>query len=179
MTDKELMQMALNALIDAADSQNWEMQQNIDQHGEWYRRSVYLKQSTTNSQEAIKALRIRLSQCERCGEANPAEIHTCSPQEPVLQDIEQYRLQMAAISTAAIGYWKEGDGILPDYDTPALRDVAKLYSKYEALYATPPQREWQGLTDEEKLIVNQMWNMVGVDGSIKAIETRLKEKNSA
>ena len=79
MTDKELMQMALDALIDAADSQNWEMQQNIDQHGEWYRRSVYLKQSTTNSQEAIKALRARLSQCERCGEVNPAEIHTCTP----------------------------------------------------------------------------------------------------
>ena len=56
--------------------------------------------------------------CERCGEKNPAEIHTCTP-----------------------------------------------------------KREWQGLTDEEKLIVNQMWNMVGVDGSIKAIETRLKEKN--
>ena len=79
MTDKELMQMALDALIDAADSQNWEMQQNIDQHGEWYRRSLYLKQATTNSQEAIKELRARLSQCERCGEKNPAEIHTCTP----------------------------------------------------------------------------------------------------
>jgi hypothetical protein len=64
MTDRELMQMALDALIDAADSQNWEMQQNIDQHGEWYRRSVYLKQATTNSQEAIKALRARLAQPE-------------------------------------------------------------------------------------------------------------------
>jgi hypothetical protein len=51
-----------------------------------------------------------------------------------LQDSEQYRLQMAGISTAAIGYWKEGDGIHPDYDTPALRDVAKLYAKYDELY---------------------------------------------
>jgi hypothetical protein len=41
------------------------------------------------------------------------------------------------------------------------------------------KKEWVGLTDEEKLIVNQMWNMVGVDGSIKAIEAKLKEKNSA
>ena len=54
--------------------------------------------------------------------------------EPVLQDIEQYRLQMAGISTAAIGYWKESDGIHPDYDTLALRDVAKLYAKYDELY---------------------------------------------
>ena len=111
MTDKELMQMALDALIDAADSQNWEMQQNIDQHGEWYRRSVYLKQSTTNSQEAIKALRIRLSQCERCGEKNPAEIHTCSP-----------------------------------------------------------QREWQGLTDEER--------EEATGWSVEHIEAKLKEKNT-
>jgi len=49
-----------------------------------------------------------------------------------LQDIEQYLLQMAGISTAAIGYWKEGDSILPAYDTPALRDVAKLYANYES-----------------------------------------------
>lgn len=54
--------------------------------------------------------------------------------KPVLQDIEQYRMQMAGISTAAIGYWKEGDGIHPDYDTIALRDVAKLYAKYDELY---------------------------------------------
>ena len=55
-------------------------------------------------------------------------------QEPVLQDIEQYRMQMAGISTAAIGYWKEGYDIHPDYDTVALRDVARLYAKYDALY---------------------------------------------
>lgn len=55
--------------------------------------------------------------------------------EPIkLEDIEQYRLQMAGISTAAIGYWKEGDSIHPDHDTPALRDVAKLYAKYHELY---------------------------------------------
>jgi hypothetical protein len=56
-------------------------------------------------------------------------------QEPVLHEIEQYRMQMAGISTAALGYWKEGDSIHPDYDTPALRDVAKLYAKYAALHA--------------------------------------------
>lgn len=49
-----------------------------------------------------------------------------------LQDIEQYLLQMAGISTAAIGYWKEDDSIPPVYDTPALRDVAKLYANYES-----------------------------------------------
>ena len=56
------------------------------------------------------------------------------PAQPKLEDIEQYRMQMAGISTAAIGYWKEGDSIHPDYDTVALRDVARLYAKYDALY---------------------------------------------
>ena len=60
--------------------------------------------------------------------------------EPVLADIEQYRLQMAAISTAAIGYWKQGDGIRPEYDTLALRDVTTLYEKYAALHKTQPER---------------------------------------
>lgn len=51
-----------------------------------------------------------------------------------LELIEQLRLQMAAISSAALGYWKESDSIHPQYDTPALRDVAKLYAKYEVIF---------------------------------------------
>lgn len=52
-----------------------------------------------------------------------------------LEDIEQYRQQMAGISCAAHGHWKECDGVHPDYDAVPLRDVAKLYAKYEALKA--------------------------------------------
>jgi len=51
-----------------------------------------------------------------------------------LDSIEQYRMQMAAISSAAIGYWVESTGIKPEYDTMPLRDVAKLYAKYETLH---------------------------------------------
>jgi len=70
--------------------------------------------------------------------AMPLYLHP-APAVPVLHDIEQYRMQMAGISAAAIGYWKEGESIHPDYDTLALRDVAKLYAKYEELYkATHP-----------------------------------------
>lgn len=70
---------------------------------------------------------------------------TQQPQK--LEDIEQYRMQMAGISTAAIGYWKEGDSIHPDYDTLALRDVAKLYAKYDALYKTQQPQAEQALKD--------------------------------
>lgn len=58
--------------------------------------------------------------------------------KPVLMDIEQYRIQMAGISTAAFGYLKEGDPVHPDYDTLALRDVAKLYAKYDLLFKAQP-----------------------------------------
>jgi hypothetical protein len=154
MTDKELMQMALDAVIDAADSQNWEMQQNIDQHGEWYRRSVYLKQAAAKSQETIETLRIRLSQCERCGEKNPAEIHTCTPLEPV-------------------AVWELQEG---GWDTIADRDWMESLPIGTKLYTAPPQREWQGLTDEEikEILDCGRPNLV----NIKKAEQKLKEKNA-
>ena len=51
---------------------------------------------------------------------------------PKLDDIEQYRMQMTAISTAALGYFKEGDSIHPDYVSPALGEVTRLYEAYAA-----------------------------------------------
>jgi hypothetical protein len=98
-------------------------------------------------------------------------------QEPVaLQSIEQYRMQMAAICTAAIGYWKESDSIHPDYDSLALRDVAKLYAKYAELYTTPPRKEWVGLTDDE---IDWILDLAYANDMelIKTIETKLKDKN--
>ena len=101
-----------------------------------------LQQTYTLSEANVKDLIgwLRAGQINRALIAlehlNPAEpAQPVQPeQEPVLQDIEQYRMQMAGISTAALGYWKDGDGIHPDYDTVELRDVAKLYAKYDALY---------------------------------------------
>ena len=87
----------------------------------------------TKHAEELAKLGWQYFECPACG-SEGARAFPKPEQEPVLQDIEQYRLQMAGISTAAIGYWKEGDGIHPDYDTLALRDVAKLYEKYDELY---------------------------------------------
>lgn len=60
---------------------------------------------------------------------------------------ERERMRLAGISTAALGYWKEGDSIHADYDTVAIRDVAKLYAKYNELL----QREAELRRDEERL----------------------------
>ncbi len=59
--------------------------------------------------------------CERCGEVNPAEIHTCSP-----------------------------------------------------------QREWQGLTDEEKKAIYEQADIENWHDQplLEAVEAKLKEKNS-
>ena len=48
------------------------------------------------------------------------------------------RMRLAGISTAALGYWKVGDTIHPDYETVALHDVAALYEKYRVLYEAHP-----------------------------------------
>ena len=83
-------------------------------------------------------------QCERCGEVNPAEIHTCSPQEPLWIRNKEGKLELHA----------------------------------------PPQREWQGLTDEDCEEVER-WVEFKEEGSgriptrklILYIEAKLKAKN--
>lgn len=122
MTDRELLEQALEVLVQHVKHYDYEQFTSVCE--------------LEPAKDLILALRARLTQPE---------------QEPVLQDIEQYRMQMASISTAAIGYWKEGDGIHPDYDTPALRDVAMLYAKYDALYKAQPD-PLQRLTDVQQEI---------------------------
>ena len=57
----------------------------------------------------------------------------------------------------------------------------KFYEENAHLYTAPPQREWQGLTDEE--ILEEYRQSYGDDGNLtdvyfaRAIEAKLKEKN--
>lgn len=85
-----------------------------------------------------------------------AVANTVSDQPTKLDEIEQYRLQMAGISTAALGYWKEGGNIHPDYDTVALRDVAKLYAKYDLLYRALQPQGQRAVT--ENAAFQHAWN---------------------
>lgn len=75
-------------------------------------------------------------------------VASVAQQPQKLEDSEQYRMQMAGICTAATGYWKVGDSIHPDYDTPALREVAKLHAKYDALYKAQQPQARPDFTDE-------------------------------
>lgn len=134
MTDRELMQMALDALITAELDGNCE-------YG------------------ATDALRTRLSQCDRCGEVNPAEIHTCSPQEPVAWTVQ---------------------GLITDFSRDFSAYQTKTYTV--PLYTAPPQRQqrtytlrkWQGLTDEDWIIGKRSADYIA---GAEWAEAKLKEKN--
>lgn len=90
---------------------------------------------------------------------------------PKLDSIEQYRLQMAAIGTASFGYWKEGDTIHPDYDTVPLRDVARLYAKYEALHAFH-----SGVRTMINMLKNREWaEDLGAHGDLAELQGLITE----
>lgn len=45
------------------------------------------------------------------------------------KELENERQKVAACSTAAYGWWKEGDALHPDYECAAIHDVAQLYQR--------------------------------------------------
>jgi len=51
---------------------------------------------------------------------------------------------------------------------------------WDPLYTTPPKREWVGLTDEERESIAQDYSLTGLgyQSPFKAIEAKLKEKNT-
>ncbi len=90
--------------------------------------------------------------CKRCGEVNPAEIHTCTPQAPVAW---MYNGNLHEFDPSD---WAEGE-VIP-------------------LYTAPPQREWQGLTDEEIMdACSAVWASHPIEVA-RVVEAKLKEKNT-
>jgi hypothetical protein len=94
--------------------------------------------------------------CARCGEVNPAEIHTCTPKrEPS-------------------GSWTSWDNTMCN---PVADARIQTQSAWQDGYDSA-KAEWQGLTDDEKLVAYSMYEYMGSIGFVQAIEARLKEKNS-
>jgi hypothetical protein len=96
--------------------------------------------------------------CERCGEANPAEIHTCSLHEPQIKQ-------------------RTGDCLL----TGVCAAEGHRIQKPQRQQRTYTLRKWQGLTDDE--ILEEYRQSYGDDGNLtdvyfaRAIEAKLKAKN--
>ena len=166
--DRELLQQALDAL-----------------QGNW---------RTDESDKAIEALRARLSQpepaecdggkcgiggyCKQCPKTKSDVPETAFGEtKPVLY---QVRGRPNWDTEPKWGEWKFcTEPVANDYKkTPVLHDWEY---QVRSLYTTPPQREWQGLTDDEIEDAGKL----NVEGArmlpysfARAIEAKLKEKNN-
>jgi len=95
----------INRLSVLADAQAAEIERLRKQHGLWHETSIP-QLYAENASQAAEIERLR----------------------------ETHLLQLAGISTAAMGYHKASDSIHPDFKTTALDDVMELYAKYDALF---------------------------------------------
>ena len=84
-------------------------------------------------------------------------------------DIPLYTKQPQQTEQKPIAWrWKDVD----DYET--IMSVKPPHDEAEPLYTAPPQREWQGLTDEDLVDCETEFDVAFA----RAIEAKLKEKNS-
>jgi hypothetical protein len=109
--------------------------------------------------------------CLRCGEVNPAEIHTCTPKE----SFEYWN---------AVEGWVTIEEVRQHFDTAGCGTIYKTGGEGRVPLYAAPQREWVGLTNDEiddiwakfndgyGIIEDTLW------GYERAIESKLKEKNS-
>jgi hypothetical protein len=94
--------------------------------------------------------------CPRCGKrlgTNDWDVHTCTP--PAEAEVPSYWL---------------GHG-LQAYTEKPFNDATPLYT-------TPPKREWQGLTEQERNDLEDYCEMIVGKAAFDAIEAKLKEKNA-
>jgi hypothetical protein len=110
--------------------------------------------------------------CLRCGEVNPAEIHTCTPKE----SFEYWN---------AVEGWVTIEEVRQHFDTAGCGTIYKTGGEGRVPLYTAPQREWVGLTNDE---IDDIWAKFNdgrgyiIDETLwgyeRAIEAKLKEKNS-
>jgi hypothetical protein len=109
--------------------------------------------------------------CLRCGEVNPAEIHTCTPKE----SFEYWN---------AVEGWVTIEEVRQHFDTAGCGTIYKTGGEGRVPLYTAPQREWVGLTNDE---IDDIWAKFNdgygtieetLWGYERAIEAKLKEKNN-
>ncbi len=154
MTDREVMQQALETAegIANADYRHWQELSSLAEFERWAR---------SRSNHIAELLRARLSQCDRCGKVNPAEIHTYTP-KPVAWGIENTRpTEKQSLMMVMLDEPEPSHLVVP-------------------LYTAPPQREWVGLTKEELADIAEFHfhGAFSARDIYEDIETRLKEKNT-
>ena len=161
MTDRELLQMALDALENAhANEPIWK----------------------TPIKEAIKALRSRLA-----NEFNPDWDQIEALRESLrehMAEIQRLRARLAQPEPEPFEYWNAVEGwvkideVRQHFDTTNCGTIYKHEGEGRIpLYAEPPQREWVGLTDAELESIYDACDNWGKFEYERRIEAKLKEKN--
>jgi hypothetical protein len=124
-----------------------------------------------------------MTTCERCGEANPAEVHTCTPN---YVDRRQWKYDPMT-GEPLVDDWPLYSGLPQSEEGCA--ECGKKSSDGWALYCvkcSETSREWQGLTDEEMSeaynvnysIYKEHVEYVDFVLIYRAIEAKLKQKNA-
>jgi hypothetical protein len=121
--------------------------------------------------------------CNRCGKVNPAEIHTCSPQQEEVVAWSNREIELInGMIEVQLNHAERCDR-LPNRSMAEKQkgwDMERV-ALLQKIKAAPPQREWQGLTDAEieaAFMVNTCCDDFAVFEPVsRAIEAKLKEKN--
>jgi len=120
----------------------------------------------------IDALRARLAQPEN--KFNPdwdAIAVMVEEQQRMAKRIEELEARLAQPEQEPVAWVSHNAGLYHGKPDESLNPLP--------LYTTPPQREWQGLTDEEvmSLLPGAVRLPPGWVDTVRAIEAKLKEKN--
>jgi hypothetical protein len=153
MTDRELMQQALDAMLNFPNDISDEMFESI--------RSLRARLAQPEQEHSEQWWKHEVSNAWAEGYEKGRASVKQPEQEPVWVEVTTNTGDKFILDSAV-----EADKIR------AARDAGL---SVVPLYTAPPQREWQGLTDEEKLtIVRETDNPVD---ALAATEAKLKEKN--
>jgi hypothetical protein len=97
-----------------------------------------------------------------------------------LRIIETLRARLEQSKVAREGPVREWARISQAEPEPVMLMDAPLLLNGQPLYTAPPQREWQGLTDEEvmSLLPGAVRLPPGWADTVRAIEAKLREKNT-
>ena len=125
------------------------------------------------------------SQCQRCGEIEPAEIHTCTPKQHWSDCAVHSEPAYPAGECDCSGFQPEQEPVawMGAHDETDLYYRKPVQADVVPLYTAPPQREWQGLTENE--VSEILDDVIGFNSCFgpekdfaRAIEAKLKDKNT-